>query len=149
MYAEHGLNAEFEDVDLILEREKYLQLTLATKQKQKQQRKDNPSEDDSSSSNSSAQNKPYQATATNRGLARIESKAQGMSSAMVALDGKIETLGETIAENNVNIKSETEKISSSMKTMGDKSFKDVTNLTRNTATITNAQLCWTVFLGIG
>ena len=57
---------------------------------------------------------------------------------MVAMDGKlsnyissIETLGETIAENNVNMKSKTEKISSSMKTMGDKLFKDVTNLTHN------------------
>ena len=156
IYEEHGLAADVEDVDLKLEREKYLQSTLANKQKQKKQRKENSSEDDSSSSDSSAKNKPYRTTATKRGLARLENKTQGISSSVEAMDDKlftynakmvektenlsssVEILGETIAENNVNIKSETEKLSSSMKAMGDKLFKDVTHLTHNTAIITNA-----------
>ena len=54
------------------------------------------------------------------------------------LSSSVEILSETIAKNNVSIKSESEKLSSSMKAMGDKLFKDVTNLTHNTAILTNA-----------
>ena len=83
--AEHWLRAhdiDMEDeIDLRIEREKYLQSSLSAKPKRKEtSRKSTSSDEDSSSLETERKNKPYRDTAWKRGITKVANKAENISS---------------------------------------------------------------------